>query len=285
MSASRLQTAAELDASALAGAADALESGDVKGCCATVYEQPAVRWLLGGDLHPGGAELTRRMLELVEAGSGERMLDIASGAGTTALLAARERGCEVVGLDYGPEAVAGARAEAEAAGLGERVAFVEGDAEALPFDDDRFELVLCECALCTFPDKAAAVAEMRRVLRPGGRLALSDVVADHARLPERLRGAMATVACVGSALTEAGYRELLQAEGFEVEATVRADEDVARMCERIRTRLRGARLLGLEGLMPIEGGLPGAIALADEALAAASSGALGYVVISAQLPA
>lgn len=284
MSRSPLPSAADLDTSALAEVAAGLEAGDVKGCCATVYEQPAVRWLLGGELHPGGEELTRRMLELAAVGEDDRAIDIASGAGTTAILAARECGCEVVGIDYGPAAVAGANETARAEGLGERVSFIEGDAEALPFDDDSFDVAICECALCTFPDKATAVAEMARVLRPGGRLVLSDVIADHSRLPADLRGTMATVACVGAALPEQGYRELLGAGGFEVEAVEGAQDDVARMCDRVRTRLRGAKVLGFEGLVPIDGGLKHAIELAGAARRAVDEGALGYAVISARLP-
>ncbi|HKJ36673.1 MAG TPA: methyltransferase domain-containing protein [Solirubrobacterales bacterium] len=280
---SPLPTASDLDTTALAAVAAGLEAGDVKGCCATVYEQPAVRWLLGGELHPGGEELTRRTLELARVAATDRLLDVASGAGTTAMLAARERACEVVGLDYGAGAVAGARAEAEASGHGDRVRFVEGDAEALPFEDDSFDVVVCECALCTFPDKTTAVAEMRRVLRPGGRLALSDVTADHDRLPEDLRGTMATVACVGAALPEAGYRELLEAAGFEIEEVERATADVERLCERVRTRLRGAKVLGFEGLVPIDGGLAHAIDLAAEAKRAVGEGALGYAVMVARL--
>lgn len=282
--ASPLPSAADLDVSALQSVAAGLEAGDVKGCCATVYEQPAVRWLLGGELHPGGEDLTRRALDLVGLGAGDRMLDIASGAGTSALLAARERGCEVVGVDYGEGAVAGANAEAQGGGLGDRVSFVRADAEALPFEDDSFDVVLCECALCTFTDKPTAIAEIRRVLRPGGRVAISDVVADHSRLPEDLRGTMATVACVGSALPEQGYRELLEAAGFELTAVESASEDVARMTERVRTRLRGARVLGFEGLVPIEGGLRHAIELAGEAKRAVAEGTLSYSVFAARLP-
>jgi hypothetical protein len=279
-----LPSAADLDTSALASVAADLEAGDVKGCCATVYEQPAVRWLLGGELHPGGEDLTRRMLELAGVGSSDRVLDIGSGAGTSALLAARELGCEVVGVDYGAGAVAGANAEARAAGLADGVSFIEGDAEALPVEAASFDVVLCECALCTFPDKATAVAEMRRVLVPGGRLALSDVIADHSRLPQDLRGAMATVACVGAALPESGYRELLTAGGFEVTAVEHASEAVARLTERVRTRLRGAKVLGFEGLVPIEGGLGHAVELAGEAKAAVAAGALSYAVLVAGRP-
>jgi arsenite methyltransferase len=171
--------------------------GDVKACCAAAYRHPAVRWLLGGELHPGGEATTRRSLDLIGIRPGERLLDIASGLGTSALLAAREYGCLVAGIEYGGEMIAEASRSADAAGLSDRVGFSAGDAEALPFEDGRFDAVLCECSLCTFQAKQRALAEIRRVLAPGGRLALSDVVVDRPRLPPKLDGVLATVACIG----------------------------------------------------------------------------------------
>ncbi len=264
--------------------AELLDAGDTKGCCAAVYEHPAVRWLLGGELHPGGERLTRRAFAMIELGAADRLLDVASGGGDGAILAASETGCEVVGVDYGSTAVAGANAAAAEHGLTERVSFVEGDAEQLPFAADEFDAVICECSLCTFPDKAQAVAEIRRVLRPGGRVALTDVTADHDRLPEQLNGAMATIACVGSALPRAGYQEFLEAGGFEVIGVESADDDVATMTAGIKDRLRGARILGFDTMIPLDGGLDEAIELVDLAGAAVADGALGYSLFAARLP-
>ena len=117
-----------------------------------------MRWLLGGELHPGGAAATLRALELIDAGPGDGLLDVASGAGTSAILAARELGCRATGVEYSAAAVAEARDAARAASLGDRVAFAEGDAESLPFADQAFDAVLCECSLCT--------TVTRRALRP-----------------------------------------------------------------------------------------------------------------------
>lgn len=274
----------EADPAALAPLAERLAGGDIKGCCASLYEHPAVRWLLGGELHPGGEDLTRRCLELIGVESDDRLLDVASGTGSTALLAAGEAGCEAVGVDYGSGAVAEANRLAAERGLAERASFVQGDAEALPFADASFDAVICECSLCTFPDKPTAVAEIARVLRPGGRLVVSDVIAEHDRLPDSLRGAMATVACVGSALPLAGYRELLAEAGFEPIANESRAEEVAATCERVRDRLRGARILGLDGVGAPAGGLDAAIALAGEARRAIADGALGYAIFAARLP-
>lgn len=272
----------EVDPRRVAELAAGIEAGDVRACCATVFADPAVRWLLDDQLHPGGERLTAEMLGMVAPGREEQLLDVASGAGTTALLAAREHGCEVVGIDYSGEAVAGAQAAAREAGHGERVAFVTGDAEALPFAEASFDVVVCECALCTFAGKAEALAEMRRVLRPGGRLALSDVVADHEHLPGDLRGTLATVACIGGAVRAGEYERLLAGAGFEVFSRVEAAADVEAMVDRVRDRLRAARILGLERMVPIEGGLRHAIALAAEARSAVGAGHLGYGVWAAR---
>jgi arsenite methyltransferase len=261
--------------------AAALPAGDHKSGCAAVYEHPAVRWLLGGELHPGGEATTRRALELIGVGAGERLLDVASGTGASALLSARELGCVVSGLDYSERAVGDAQQAADAAGLRGRVAFVAGDAEALPFADGEFDAVLCECSLSTFPDKRRAVAEIRRVLRPGGRLALSDVVVDRARLPAKLGEALAAVACVGDALSRRGYEELLLGSGLRPFAIESRDADAAALAGRVRDRLRGARLVGLDSPQAAIG-TRDAIELVDLARRAIGDGALGYVIIGAR---
>jgi arsenite methyltransferase len=268
MSAAPLASVAEL--------ARTLSAGDRKACCATAYSHPAVRWLLGGELHPGGEATTRRALELIAPRPGERLLDVASGAGTSAILAARELGCDVVGVEYGADAVREAQVAADDAGVGDRVGFVAGDAEALPFDDREFDAVLCECSLCTFADKRLAVAEIARVLRPGGRFALADVVADRARLPGALAGALATIACVGEALSPPEYEELLTGAGLHVTAYEYRGEDAARLAERVHDRLRGARLLGF-----VAPGVGDATELVAAARRSIGDGALGYAIFAA----
>jgi arsenite methyltransferase len=253
----------------------------LKRCCASVYEHPAVRWLLGDELHPGGEATTRRALELAGIGPEDRLLDVASGRGASALLAAREFGCRVVGLEYGSRLVDEAAAAARAAGLEARVSFRRGDAEALPFESASFDAVLCECSLCTFPDQARAAGELRRVLRPGGRLALCDVVVEHSRIGADFRGPFAVLACVGAALAPSGYERLLADAGLPVLAVESRDEDAALLARRVHDRLRGARLLGVERLAGAPLATTEAIELVTHARDAIQRGALGYAIFIA----
>lgn len=266
---------------------EVLPSGDaqlsgaaLKSCCAAVYAHPAVRWLLDDELHPGGAATTRRALEMAGLKGGDHLLDVASGSGASALLAAEELGATVVGVEYGADAVREAVEAASAAGLGGRVSFVRGDAEALPVADSSFEVALCECSLCTFADQERAMGELHRALRPGGRLALCDVVSE-GRLPAEMRGGLATIACVGSALSREGYERLLAGAGFELVEMESRSEDAARLAERVAERLRGARLLGFGSLAELPLSVPEALEAVGAAREAIADGALGYTIFSA----
>jgi arsenite methyltransferase len=258
-----------------------LAADELKACCAATYAEPAVRWLLGGELHPGGEDATRRALELIMLGREDRLLDVASGSGASALLAAREFGASVTGVDYGEEAVLAATAAARDERLSHRVRFARGDAENLALLDDSFDAVLCECSLCTFPEKERAAAEIARVLRTGGQVAISDVVVDADRLPDELLGPLATIACVGSALSRPGYEVLLAGAGLEVFAVESRDADTARFAERIEERLRGVRLLGLDRFAGSPFGVEEAIELVRLARHSIDEGAIGYAIFGA----
>jgi arsenite methyltransferase len=253
-----------------------LES-DPKGCCARLYESDAVRWLLDGQLHPGGERLTLRLAELAGIGPGRRVLDVACGSGATALLLGRELGCITVGVDLGAGAIEQARRAVRA---GERASFLVGDAEALPLPDAGFDVALSECSLCVFPDKPRAIAEMARVVRPGGTVAVADVTADLAALPARLGTAAARVACVADARSADEYVALLRGAGCEPFAIEPHDSELLAMAERVEARLRVARMLAPPGDQRER--VREAAALARMAIEAIARGSLGYVLIVAR---
>jgi hypothetical protein len=251
---------------------------ELKACCARAYASAAARFLLGDSFHPGGAELTARLGRALFVGPDATVLDVACGRGASALQLARELGCTVVGIDLAAGNVTAATRLADEAGLRARVRFLHGDAEALPLADASVDGVLSECALCTFPDKRAAVREIARVLCPGGRFALSDVTTLPKRLPPELRTAQAWVACVADARPLVEISALMEEAGLTVEATERHDEALAAMLERIESRLR---LIGmLDSVVPVTQGRE----LVGAARAALEDGSLGYAAVVARKP-
>lgn len=118
-------------------------------------------------------EYYRPLFTAAAPAPGERALDLACGAGLLALMLARVVD-RVAGCDVTAEMLKRAEAAAARAGLG-NVSFIEAEASRLPFEDEVFDLVTCRTAFHHFPDPLAALAEVVRVLRPGGRFALEDV--------------------------------------------------------------------------------------------------------------
>jgi ubiquinone/menaquinone biosynthesis C-methylase UbiE len=246
-----------------------LAAEELKACCAAAYSSEAARWLLGDSLHPGGAALTRQLVRSLGVGPRDLVVDVGSGLGTSAIQLFSETGCDVVGIDLAGDSVTHATAAAERAGASAHVRFVLGDAEALPLPDGSADGALCECALCIFPDKELAAAELARVLRPGARLALSDVTADSRYLPAELRSTAAWTACVAGACRLEEIAAVLERAGLAVEATERHDDALADLIERIGARLR---ILGLR---------PEIVAAARRAV---DEGALGYAAVIARRP-
>jgi ubiquinone/menaquinone biosynthesis C-methylase UbiE len=225
---------------------------DLKTCCATAYQHDAVALILGESYHPGGLALTRRLANSLGLRSGERVADVASGPGATAFLLADEYGVTVEGIDLGPASVADANAKAARAGVGDRVVFRLGDAERLPLDDASVDAVVCECALCTFPDKEAATAEMARVLKPGGRVGITDVTLDWDRLDPELASLAGWVACIADARPAADYCRYLERAGLEITLVEAHDDALARMTEVIDARLVAYQMVEAPALAGID---------------------------------
>lgn len=164
---------------------------------------------------------------VAELRAGERVLDLGSGGGIDVLLSARRVGPTgfAYGVDMTEEMLELARANAAEAGA-ENVEFLHGRIEAVPLPDASVDVVISNCVVNLSTDKPAVLAEMFRVLVPGGRVGVSDVVAeDHLTAADRAeRGSY--VGCIAGALSRAEYLEGLAAVGF-AEAEVSFTHEVA----------------------------------------------------------
>ncbi|QAY70962.1 arsenite methyltransferase [Xylanimonas protaetiae] len=159
--------------------------------------------------------------------AGERVLDLGSGGGIDVLLSARRVGPTgfVYGVDMTDEMLELARANAAEAGAG-NVEFRKGTIEDLPFDDASVDVVISNCVVNLSTDKPAVLAEMFRVLAPGGRIGVSDVVAEDHVTPAQRAERGSYVGCVAGALSRREYLDGLAAAGF-VDASVRFTHEAA----------------------------------------------------------
>ncbi len=179
---------------------------------------------------------------LAELGPGEIVLDLGSGGGIDVFLAARLVGPtgKAIGVDMTEEMLERARRAAAAMGIS-NVEFRHGDIEALPLPDESVDAVISNCVINLAPDKSRVFQEAIRVLKPRGRMLISDVVSDGA-LPASLRTDPDTwTRCVGGAMDEGAYLGLIRAAGFqEVEVLTRQGQVASGEVYSISVRARKA---------------------------------------------
>ncbi|MFX1404617.1 MAG: arsenite methyltransferase [Promethearchaeota archaeon] len=146
---------------------------------------------------------------------GEVVLDLGSGAGLDAFMAARQVGetGHVIGVDMTLAMIEKARENAEKLGA-KNVEFRSGDIEALPIEEESVDVIISNCVINLAPDKAKVFQESFRVLRPGGRMLISDIVLE-ASLPQETRDEVATyTGCLGGAILKEEYLQLIRDAGF-----------------------------------------------------------------------
>ena len=194
-----------------------------EGCCAPGYTdgdglpEAAVRASLGCGNPVAVADLR----------PGETVLDLGSGGGIDVLLSARRvgPGGKAYGLDMTEEMLDLARAGASAAGA-DNVEFLRGQIEAIPLPDVSVDVIISNCVINLSTDRPAVFAESFRVLRPGGRLGICDILAEDRLTPDQQAGRGAQVGCIAGAPSFTEYRHGLTRAGF-TEIRITATQQVA----------------------------------------------------------
>jgi SAM-dependent methyltransferase len=207
----------------------AIARGSSSGCCGSGEAQPSLQELGYTEDQartvPAGSDLglgCGNPLAPAEVKPGETVLDLGSGAGIDVFLASREVGPtgRVIGVDMTPSMVEKARANAAREGIG-NVEFRLGEIERLPVADASVDVVISNCVINLSPKKAQVFREALRVLKPGGRLLVSDIVLSRP-LPAGTRESVeAYVGCVAGASLKDEYLETIRGAGFKNVAVVR----------------------------------------------------------------
>lgn len=261
-----------------------ISAEELKSCCASAYANDAVALVLGESYHPGGLTLTRRLAGLLRLRQGHRVLDVAAGSGATARLLAAEFDVIVDGVDLSRPAVEKARASITEPGMGSRLRFHVGDAESIPLPDSLFDAALCECAFCTFPDKLTAAREIARVLRPGGRLGITDVTVTEKGLPDELTTVAAWVSCIADAKPLEQYVQILSGAGLRTVHTEPHDYAIGRMIDQIVARVRLLRMTAPNQLASADVDIDAVLGYCALARQAVDEGRIGYALLIAEKP-
>ncbi len=255
-------------------------SEQLTACCTNLYELPLTSMLLGDSFHPGGEDTTRRLADLSTVGPGSHVLDVACGAGNTTYFLADEFGAKATGIDLSSTLLQRATQNRQSGSVRLRPTFSQARVENLPFSDNSFDVVFCECALCTFPYPEKALSEFLRVLSPGGRLAVSDIVINRT-VPPALQTLLAHSLCIAGAHSVGGYESMIAAAGFN-RLTTRMDSQVMfEMVDRIERRLKlGSVLAELQNIKN-DAALPSAKETLSISRNFIESGGTGYALFTA----
>ncbi|MEO5576702.1 MAG: arsenite methyltransferase [Gaiellaceae bacterium] len=186
---------------------------------------------------------------VAELREGETVLDLGSGGGIDVILSARRVGAtgRAYGLDMTDEMLALAARNAQEAGVGNAI-FLKGVIEQIPLPADSVDVVISNCVINLSTDKPAVLTEIARVLRPGGRIGISDVVAEDRLSPEQRAERGSFVGCIAGALSVAEYEAGLEAAGFE--------QVGVHFTHAVADGLHGAIVKATKTAAPAEKGLP-----------------------------
>lgn len=231
------------------------DTGSPASCCSAFYEQDWVRNLAEDIFHPGGEDLTRKTIAAMRLTENSSIADLGCGTGTTAMLLARDYGLRVSAMDISTANIERAKERAEKSGV--LIRFNQSDVNQLPYADNELDAVLAECTFSLFKHPSAVLAEISRVLKPGGKLAITDMAIGGV-LPEDIATVLAPWTCLADAVAQETYTNMFVAAGFEIQAVEDESDSLTglvRMLKRKFLMLSAGAVLSKSPQQPL--GLPG----------------------------
>lgn len=214
---------------------------ELKTCCANLYENEIVKFFLGESFHPGGIELTLKLAEKLNINENKKVLDIASGLGTSSIEIAKKFNAHITGLDYSDKNRKYAEEKAKKEKVSNLTEFIKGDAEKLPFPDNSFDAIISECSFCTFPDKVTAAKEMYRVLKHGGMVGITDIILNE-ELPDKWKNHVSHILCLADAKSFEEYNLYFTKAGFNNIQNHDESKVFIKLSEQIRIKLMLAKI-------------------------------------------
>lgn len=215
-------------------------STEIKSACCNFYEHDIIKLLLGDSLHPGGLSLTKELGERLNLKPKDKVLDLASGLGASAIFLAEEYGSNIIGIDLSRKNVDEANITAQQRGV-PNVRFRVGDAEKIPFRGSEFDVIISECSFCLFPNKKLVSQEIYRILKAEGRLGITDVAIEKT-LPFNVKLLILKVACIADALSMQGYKEIFEKTGFRITSLIDKMDVVSKALDDIKKKIFVAEL-------------------------------------------
>lgn len=203
-------------------------------CCSDFYEQDWVRHLAEDIFHPGGVELTRKTIAAMNLPAGAAIADLGCGTGTTAMMLARDYDLRVSAVDISAASIE--RAVERLNSEPDTVRFYRADAHELPFKDSELDGIIAECTFSLFRQQQAVLAEISRVLKPGGKLAVTDM-ATNGTLPDDIAAVLAPWTCLADAVDQETYMEMFAAAGFEIQAMADESSGLVSLVRMLKRKL------------------------------------------------
>ena len=257
-----------------------LASAEFKSCCANLYADEALLFLLGPSLHPGGLDLTKQLADRLGISESDTVLDVACGVGSTVGFLESNYECSTVGIDLSKKLAGKASISFKTGTLG----FANADGENLPFGSESFTTVISECSVCLMPQSNRGISEALRVLKHGGRLGITDLAVGGS-LPEELDNVLMSLLCVSRKMRWQDYSAVVEEEGFEKVEVSDESASLVRMVEGIKKRLLLAELLVGTGKLSAR---VDQIAMGKRLVALARTAVeghrLGYLMLTARKP-